>query len=185
MQISKTSAWNVHHTGTITLNLIVYFKKARCKCLSHIFTFLDYILRVCQSLRDSFFYLGKLHWFLYLLLSYYYDPGMFIFCWSSNFVEKVVLNESMAAKMASLVSYLVYYSCIQSEFEQIIRKLCWSNKDNNLTTTTNCRVSFIDLYLVFPTNFRIVFLPRTNTVILPEPYCGTITEPGLPVAEPS
>ena len=25
------------------------------------------------------------------------------------------------------------------------------------TTTTNCRVSFIDLYLVFPTNFRIVF----------------------------
>ena len=64
-----------------------------------------YILRVCQSLRDSFFCLGKLHWFLYLLLSYYYDPDMFIFCWSSNFVEKVrkvALNESMAVKMASL-----------------------------------------------------------------------------------
>ena len=74
--------------------------------------FLDYILRVCQSLRDSFFYLGKLHWFLYLLLSYFYDPGMFIFRWSSNFVEKVVLNESMSVKMASLVSYLVYYYCI-------------------------------------------------------------------------
>ena len=74
--------------------------------------FLYYILRVCQSLRDSFFYQGKLHWFLYLMLSYYYDPGMFIFCWSSNFVEKVVLNESMAAKMASRVSYLVYYYCI-------------------------------------------------------------------------
>ena len=73
---------------------------------------LDYILRVCQSLWDSFLYLGKLHWFLYLLLSYFYDPGMFIFCWSSNFVEKVVLNESMAAKMASRVSYLVYYNCI-------------------------------------------------------------------------
>ena len=39
---------------------------------------LDYILRVCQSLWDSFLYLGKLHWFLYLLLSYFYDPGMFI-----------------------------------------------------------------------------------------------------------
>ena len=26
-------------------------------------------------------------------------------------------------------------------------------------TTTDCRVSFIDLYLVFPTKFRIVFLP--------------------------
>ena len=33
-------------------------------------------------------------------------------CWSSNVVENVVLNESMAAKMASLVSYLVYYNCI-------------------------------------------------------------------------
>ena len=63
-------------------------------------------------------------------------------------MEKVVLNESMAAKMASLVSYL----------------------NNNILairiTTTYCRVSFIDLYLVFRTNFRIVFLPHTNTVIL-------------------
>ena len=68
---------------------------------------LDYILRVCQSLWDSFLYLGKLHWFLYLLLSYFYDPVMFVFRWSSNFVEKVALNESMSAKMASRVSYLV------------------------------------------------------------------------------
>ena len=49
------------------------------------------------------------------------------------------------------------------------------------TTTINCRVSFIDLYLVFPRNFRVIFLPHTNTVILLEPYCGTMTEPGLPV----
>ena len=27
----------------------------------------------------------------------------------------------------------------------------------------------------------LIFLPHTNTVILLEPYCGTITEPGLPV----
>ena len=80
--------------------------------VEHILGLLDYILRVCQSLRDSFLYLGKLHWFLYLLLTYYHDPGMFIFCWSSNFEEKVELNESMAAKMASRVSYLVYYYCI-------------------------------------------------------------------------
>ena len=73
---------------------------------------LDYILRVCLSLWDSFLYLGKFHWFLYLLLSYFYDPGMFIFRCNSNFVEKVVLNESMSAKMASRVSYLVYYYCI-------------------------------------------------------------------------
>ena len=49
------------------------------------------------------------------------------------------------------------------------------------TTTINCRVSFIDLYSVFPRNFRMVFLPHTNTVVLLKPYCGTITEPGLPV----
>ena len=76
------------------------YSRSVCRCL-------DYILRVCQSLWDSFLYLGKLHRFLYLLLSYFYDPGMFIFRWSSNFVEKVVLNESMSAKMASRVSYLV------------------------------------------------------------------------------
>ena len=38
------------------------------------------------------FYLGKLHWFLYLLLSYCCDPGIFIFCWSSNFGEKVAVE---------------------------------------------------------------------------------------------
>ena len=48
-------------------------------------------------------------------------------------------------------------------------------------TTTNCRVSLIDLYLVFPTTFRIVFLPHTNTVILLKLYRGTVTEPGWPV----
>ena len=41
------------------------------------------------------------------------------------------------------------------------------------------------LSLVFPSNFRIVFLPHTNTVNLLESYCGTITEPGLPVFDPA
>ena len=53
------------------------------------------------------------------------------------------------------------------------------------TATIDCRVSFVDLYVVFPINFRIVFLPHTNTVILLELYCGTITEPGLPVIFPT
>ena len=61
----------------------------------------------------------------------------------------------------------------ESELRNFVRAL--------RTTVTNCRVSFIDLYLVFPRNFRIIFLPNTNTVILLEPYCGTITEPGLHV----
>ena len=30
----------------------------------------------------------------------------------------------------------------------------------------------------------MVLLPHTNTVILLEQYCGTITEPGLPVESP-
>ena len=29
----------------------------------------------------------------------------------------------------------------------------------------------------------MIFLPHINTVILLEPYCGTITEPGLPVVK--
>ena len=135
--------------------------------------FSDYILRVCQSLRDSFFFLGKLHWFLYLLLSYYYHPGMFTFCWSLNFVEKVVLNESMAAKMASRFSYLVYYYCILSEFEQIITKLRWNIKDNNNQLQSKFHWSLLSIW--------ILCLPHTNTVMLLEQYCGTVTEPGLPV----
>ena len=69
-------------------------------------------VRVCQGLWDSSPYLGKLHWFLYLLLFYFYDPGMFIFRWRSNFVENVALKARMAAKIASQASYLVYYYCI-------------------------------------------------------------------------
>ena len=65
----------------------------------------------------------------------------------------------------------------------------WANYLENSfeqrATTTNCRVSFIDLYIVFPRNFRIVFLPYTNTVILLEPYFGTIREPGFPVLKPT
>ena len=53
---------------------------------------------------------------------------------------------------------------MEGEFDQIITKIRFSIK----TTTANRRVSFIDLYLVFPTNFRIVFLPLTNTAILLE-----------------
>ena len=68
------------------------------------------------------------------------------------------------------------------EFEQITANYHeTSNFVEAIKTTNKSRVSFIDLYLIFPTNFRIVFLPHTNTLILLEPYCGTITQPGLPV----
>ena len=62
--------------------------------------FLDYILRVCQSLRDAFLQLGKLHWFLNQMLSYFYDPSTLIYRWSSNFVEKVVLERERGGQDA-------------------------------------------------------------------------------------
>ena len=58
---------------------------------------------------------------------------------------------------------------MEGEFEQIITKIQQQTTTTNCkTTTANCRVSFIDLYLVFPTNLRIVFLFLTNTAILLE-----------------
>ena len=121
---------------------------------------LDYILRVCQSLRDSFFYLGKLHWFLYLLLSYYYDPGMFIFCWSSNFVEKVAVEWGHGGEDGIFVSPTLYIIIV---YRVNLNRLSRNFVGALRATTTNCRVSFIDLYLVFRRNFRIVFLPHSNT----------------------
>ena len=50
-----------------------------------------------------------------------------------------------------------------------LSKLSWNIVWSLRTTTTNCRVSFIDFYSVFPTNFRVVFLPHTNTVIFMKP----------------
>ena len=60
--------------------------------------------RVCQSLRYSFLYLGKLHWFLYLMLYYFYDPSMFISRWTSNFVENVRLEREPAGQDVILCS---------------------------------------------------------------------------------
>ena len=77
---------------------------------------------------------------------------------------------AMAAETSSRASYLVYYIV----WREKLSKLSWSFVWALRTTTTNCRVSFIDFYLVFPTNVRIVFSHPTNNVILLERYCGTI-----------
>ena len=52
-------------------------------------------------------------------------------------MKKVVLNESMAVKMASLVSYLVYRVNLNKLSENFVGA--------TRTTTIDCRVSFIDL----------------------------------------
>ena len=71
--------------------------------------------------------------------------------------------------------------CVLYCMEVKLGTLSWNFVWALRTKTTNCRVSFIDLYIVFPTKFRIVFLPHKNTVILLKHYCGTITKSGLPV----
>ena len=67
--------------------------------------------------------------------------------------------------------------CMEVKLSMLSWNIVWALR----TTTTNCRVSFIDLYLVFFTKCRVVFLPHKNTVILLQHYCGTITKFGLPV----
>ena len=118
---------------------------------------LDYILRVCQSLWDSFLYLGKLDWFLYLVLSYFYDPGMSIFRWSSKFRGNSCVEWEHVGENG--------ISCFLPCILLLSIEWIWTN------------------YCNFIWNFSMVFLPHTNTLILLEPYCGTITEPGhgLPV----
>ena len=75
--------------------------------------------------------------------------------------------------MSSRASYLVYYIVRRVNFSKLsrtVRKFVRALR----TTTTNCRVSFINVYLVFPKNFRVVFLSHASTVILLEPYCDKI-----------
>ena len=125
-----------------------------------VYSFLNSLLRVSQKLLNLFLYLGKLHWFQSLRQSYFYEPSVFTFrcvgdriswktwCWSEN------------DRGWDVISCLLLF-CVYIFYGGWI----WANYHETRTTTTNCRVSFIDFYLVFPTNFRIVFLPHTNTVI--------------------
>ena len=135
----------------------------------------DYILRVCQgiSLSSCESFIGSYIWCYHIstILACLFTVGVLIswkkLCWKGN----------MAAEMPSRASYLVYYFVWRVNLSKLSQKFIWALR----TTTTNCRVTFIYLYLAFPTNFRIVFLPHKNIVILLEPYCVTITELGLPV----
>ena len=111
--------------------------------------FLDYILRVCQSLRYS----GKASlvstspailllrfWHVYFLLEFEFREKL---CWMRAWRRRWPL---LSPILYVIIVYRVNLNKLSRNFVGAIR-----------TTTTNCRVSFIDLYLVFPTNFRIVF----------------------------
>ena len=84
-----------------------------------------------KSLRDAFLQLGKLHWFLNQMLSYFYDPSTLVYRWSSNFVEKVVLERERGGQDAISWPLPGVLYCLEGEFEQIITKIRLSIKDNN------------------------------------------------------
>ena len=78
--------------------------------------------------------------------------------WRSNFVENVVLEWERWGLRGHLVPPPILCIILYGGW-------IWANYPETRTTTSNSRVSVIDFYLVFPTNFKIVFLPHTNTVI--------------------
>ena len=91
-----------------------------------VYSFLDsLLLRVSQSLLNSFLYLGKLHWFPSLEQSYLYEPSVFtlryvgdriswkMWCWN----EKDGGWEVISCLLLSSVLY-----CMEGESEQIITK---------------------------------------------------------------
>ena len=100
------------------------------------------------------------------MLSYVYDPSIYLPLEFEFRAKTCVGKEALRPRYLASRAY-INLSKLSRKFVRELR-----------ITTTNCRVSFIDLYLVFPTTFRIVFLPHRNTVILLKLYRGTVTEPG-------
>ena len=91
---------------------------------------------------------------------------------SLNLMENVVLDGEWWRLRNHLVPHTrVYYIAWRVNLTKFSRNFVWALR----TTATNCRVSFIYSYFVFPTKFRIVFLLHSNTVILLGKYdCGTV-----------
>ena len=132
-----------------------------------------------QDSRDGIFCtVPRLHFLgcAFIWLGCFGEHILGLFRLSPSSLSKSVGFVSLSGK-ASLVSISATIVWIWTNYCKLSRNFVGAIR----TKTINCRVSFIDLYLVFPRNSGIVFLPHTNTVILLEPYCGTITEPGLPV----
>ena len=64
-----------------------------------------------------------------------------------------------ASRAFHIVYYIDYIATVWNvNLSKLSRNFFWVLR----TTITNCRVSFIDFYSAFPTNFRIEFLPHTK-----------------------
>ena len=79
---------------------------------------------------------GKLHWFLYLRQSYFYDPSVYIYRWSSNFVEKSCWKGSGGGRDITACDLPCVFYCMEGKFEHISRNVMTLR-----TTTTKFRVS--------------------------------------------
>ena len=100
--------------------------------------------------------LGKFHWFTHLGQSYFYGPSAFMNCWISNFMKKVVLERER-----------------------------WQLSEFHLLPPTLSILLYggrIWIWYFLPI-LGLQLYPITNTVVLQEFYCGTITEPGSPVVK--
>ena len=95
-----------------------------------VYSFLDSLLRVSQSLLNSFLYLGKLHWFPSLGQSYSYEPVACLLSVTSEIDfrgKRGVGMRTLGAEMSSRASsYFVYYIVWRVNLNKLSRK-----KDNN------------------------------------------------------
>ena len=64
------------------------------------------------------------------MLSYFYDPNMFIDRWRSNFVKKLCWKREHGDRDAACLLPCVL-NCMEGEFEKTITKIRLSFKDNN------------------------------------------------------
>ena len=104
----------------------------------------DFIFRLCLSLWDSFLYLAKLHWFLYLLLSYFYDPGVLFFLKfefpGKRFVEWEHVGKNIILCLLPCI-LLLYIDWIRKNYGKLSRIFVGAIR----TTKIKWRVSLIDL----------------------------------------
>ena len=118
---------------------------------------------VCQSLWDSFLYLGKLSLvsisaaILFLRSWHVYFPLEFEFRGKSC-VEREHGEENGISCLLRCI-LLLYIEWIWTNYCKLSRNFVGAIR----TATINCRVSFIDLHLVFPRNFwDRIFTPHKH-----------------------
>ena len=79
-----------------------------------VYSFLDSLLRVSQSLLNSFLYLGKLHWFPSLGQSYFYEPSVFTFRYVGDRISWKTWCWNEKDGSWDVISYLLLSSLFQA-----------------------------------------------------------------------